>query len=331
MKQRQLSQTNLWVSEIGLGGASIGNLYKEASFKNCYETIHQALASGICYFDTAPEYGHGLSERRMGDILREVKRDKFILSTKVGDFLYAQHHQLPPASKFVNQLPFHLRYDYSYDGIMRGFEDSLQRLGLNCIDIVLVHDLDPIIHDEKTFSEYFKTYIDSGYAALHQLRSEGVIKAIGLGVKKWEVCEKALKYGDYECFMLQGNYTLLEQPSASFLTHTCLAKRISVLIAGPYASGILATGAKKGAYFHHTEANDSILEKVKKIQAICDAFQVPLQAAAMQFPLRHPAVASVVVGTSSPELIKANVDYANFSIPEGLWNALKEADFIGFT
>ncbi len=325
MKQRQLSQTDLWLSEIGLGGASIGNLYKEASFEDCYETIHKALISGICYFDTAPEYGHGLSERRMGDILREIKRDNFVLSTKVGDFLYARHDQLPAASKFIKPLPFHLRYDYSYDGIMRGFEDSLQRLGLNRIDIILVHDLDPIIHDEKKFPEHFKTYIDSGYSALEKLRSEGVIKAIGLGVKKWEVCEKALKYGDYECFMLQGNYTLLEQPAHAFLTHTCLAKRISVLLAGPYASGILATGAKKGAYFHHQAADEVILQKVKKIQTICDSFQIPMQAAAMQFPLLHPAIVSVVVGTSSPRLIDANINFAKIDIPMELWSALKEA------
>lgn len=328
MKKRQLGRTDLWVSEIGFGGASIGNLYNECTDATSYEVMATCWDLGIRYFDTAPEYGHGLSERRMGDALRPHVREDYILSTKVGDILYARQDTPPPLNKFINKLPFHLRFDYSYDGVMRAFEDSLQRLGLSSVDILFVHDLDPVVHQEKQFSYFFKTYIESGYRALDQLRREGMIKAIGLGVKKWEVCQEVMKYGDYECFMLQGNYTLLEQPALDTFMETCVKKQISILLAGPYASGILATGAVQGAYFHHREADEEILKRVRIIQEICEAHQVPMQAAAMQFPLKHPAIASVVVGSASPQSMRNNVAYAEFSIPASLWDALKDAHII---
>lgn len=327
MKKRRLGNTNLYITEMGFGGASIGNLYSATTDQASHEVIATCWDLGIRYFDTAPEYGHGLSERRLGDALRDRSPEEFILSTKVGDVLYARHDLLPPVNKFIDKLPFHLKYDYSYDGVMRAFEDSLQRLGLNKVDILLVHDLDPIIHTEKKFSEYFKTYIEGGYKALDRLRNEGVVKAIGLGVKKWEVCDEALKYGTYECFMLQGNYTLLEQHGLNFLD-ACLKKQISILLAGPYASGILATGPIKGAYFHHREASEEILEKVRLIEKICGSFNIPMQAAALQFPLKHPAIASVVVGSPSAESMRQNVKFLELPIPEKCWSALKAAGII---
>jgi len=324
MKMRRLGNTDIYLSELAFGGASIGNLYTPCSNFCAQEAVETSWDLGIRYFDTAPEYGHGLSERRLGDALRQKNRDEYILSTKVGDFLYAHHRVAPKPNKFIDKLPFHLRYDYSYDGVMRGFEDSLQRLGLDKIDILLVHDLDPVIHQPNIFQQYFKTYIESGYKALEKLRSEGVIRALGLGVKKTDVCVEAAKHGDYDCFMLQGNYTLLEQHlSDEFLT-MCAERHISILIAGPYASGILATGPVPGAYFHHREANAEIMRKVTEIQAICASFQIPLQAAAIQFPLTHPQVASVVVGAASAELMRSNVNFFEMKIPSALWDALAE-------
>jgi D-threo-aldose 1-dehydrogenase len=328
MKKRQLGNTSLTVTELGFGGASIGNLYIPCTNQAVFDVLSTSWDLGIRYFDTAPEYGNGLSERRMGDMLRDMHRDEYVLSTKVGDLLYAIHDQLPPINKFINKLPFHLTYDYSYDGVMRGFEDSLQRLGLNRIDILLVHDLDPVIHDQKQFQQHFKTYIEGGYKALSQLRDEGIIQAIGLGVKQWEVCSLAMKHGDYECFMLQGNYTLLEQPALDGFMADCIKKQISILLAGPYASGILATGPVKGAYFHHSEANDAILKRVQLIQDICDAYDTPIQAAAIQFPLHHPAVASVVVGSASAQSMRDNVKYLRFNVPLALWEELKSAGII---
>lgn len=328
MQKRKIGKTQLSVTEIGFGGASIGNLYQACSDAEAMKTLTTAWDLGIRYFDTAPEYGHGLSERRMGDFLQSKIRDEYVLSTKVGDILYARHDLLPKETKFINKLPFHLRFDYSYDGVMRAFEDSLQRLGLNRVDILLVHDLDPVIQGEKLFPELFKQYNDGGYKALDKLRSEGVIQAIGLGVKKWEVCFDAMKLGDYDCHMLQGNYTLLEQPALESFLDVCIKKQVSILIAGPYASGILATGAVKGAYFHHKEADEKTVERVKRIQEICDAHHVPLQAAAIQFPLRHPAIASVVVGTAKATWMKKNIAYAKFPISDKLWHSLKSAGII---
>jgi len=328
MKKNRLGNTELYVTALSLGGASLGGLYEPSTVEEASNVISASWDLGIRYFDTAPEYGNGLSERRMGDALRNYPRDEYVLSTKVGDFLYAQHDQLPPESKFVGQLPFHLKYDYSYDAIMRTFEDSLQRLGLNRVDIIFVHDLDPIIHSEKEFKKHFQIYIESGYKALDDLRSQGVIQAIGLGVKQWEVCANAMKYGDYECFMLQGNFTLLEQPAVTTFLPLCLQKKISILLAGPFASGILATGPIKGTHFHHHEADDAIIKKVKLIQQICAVHNVPLQAAAIQFPLLHPAIASVVVGTRSKERMQKNVDYFNYPIPDSLWEDLKKQGII---
>jgi D-threo-aldose 1-dehydrogenase len=328
MKKRQLGQTSLSVTELGFGGASIGNLYVPCTNNTALEVLSTSWDLGIRYFDTAPEYGNGLSERRMGDMLREINQDQYVLSTKVGDILYAIHDRTPPQNKFINTLPFHLTYDYSYDGVMRGFEDSLQRLGLNKIDILLVHDLDPVIHDQKQFQHHFKTYVEEGYKALSECRDKGIIKAIGLGVKHWEVCADAMKYGNYDCFMLQGNYTLLEQPALDSFMDICVKKNISILLAGPYASGILATGPVKGAYFHHHEASDDILKRVQIIQSICDSYHTPIQAAAIQFPLHHPAIASVVVGSASAEYMRDNVKYLQFKVPAALWKELKSAGII---
>lgn len=329
MKKNRVGNTALFVSDIGFGGASIGNLYQECSEEDARSTVTTALHSGINFFDTAPEYGRGLGERRLGDTLRLLPRNDYIVSTKVGDFLYARHDLLPEETKwFVKPLPFHLKFDYSYDGVMRSFEDSLQRLGLNKIDMILVHDLDPVVHDANTFEHHFKSYIEGGYKALDQLRSQGVINAIGLGVKKWEVCADAMQYGNYDCFMLQGNYTLLEQPAFEEFMPRCEKEHISILLAGPFASGILATGTKKGGYFHHQKANEVILAKVKKIEDICERYSVSLQAAAIQFPLKHPVIASVVIGTASPLSIERNIGYANEQIPSAFWDALKAEKII---
>lgn len=328
IKKHRLGKTDLFITELGFGSASIGNLYNACTDEQSKKLIQKSWELGIRYFDTAPEYGRGLSERRLGDGLRQYSREQYVVSNKIGDFLYPIHNQIPPESKFINPLPFHLRFDYSYDGIMRSFEDGLQRLGLNHVDILLVHDLDPIIHSQKVFEAHLKIYLDSGYKALEKLRCEGMIKAVGLGVKKWEVCETALQYGDYECFMLQGNYTLLEQNALNHFFPTCLEKKIAIFIAGPFASGILATGSVHGARFNHQAAPSNILKKVKQIEAICGRHNTPLPAAALQFPLFHPAVISIVLGCDSAAQIERDMDYFYFDIPTLLWEELKEAGWL---
>ncbi len=201
---------------------------RNARHNNHTKSSLASLAAGINFFDTAPEYGYGLSERRLGDALRLQDRSNWILATKVGEILSAKHTPPAPASRFVNPLPFHLQHDYSYDGILSAFEASLQRLGLNQIDVLFVHDLDPVIHSPLQFEKHFKHYIEEGYRALAELRAEGLIKAIGLGVKQWEVCQTAMMHGDYDCFMLQGNFTLLEQSALNTFLPECKKKNISV-------------------------------------------------------------------------------------------------------
>lgn len=328
MKKRRVGTTDLYVSELGFGGASIGNLYAATSDEKAHAVIETCRNFGINYFDTAPEYGHGLSEHRLGNALRKYSRQDYFLSTKVGDLLYIKHNQLPPKNKFIDKLPFHLKFDYSYSGIMRAFEDSMQRLGLSHIDLLFVHDLDPVIHGKKKFEYYFQQYLNGGYQALAELREAKIIKAIGFGVKQWQVCDLALREGDYECFMLQGNYTLLEQPALTTFFPVCEKKKISVFLAGPFASGILATGPIKNAYYHHQKAPAEIVKRVAKIEAICNQFDVSLPAAALQFPLKHSVIASVVVGSASAAQMQQNVARLNTNIPKACWHALKMAGFI---
>ena len=187
MKTRQCDSTDLQLTEIGFGTASIGNLYQAVDDEAALAVVHDAYDRGIRYFDTASEYGHGLAELRLGQALRAFPRDSYVVSTKVGDLLYAKPGEIPQENKFIDKLPFFLRYDYSYDGIMRCYEDALQRLGMSHVDMLYVHDLDPMIHSRELFEKHFKTFINSGYKALDELRKSGAVKAIGLG-KSWEVC-----------------------------------------------------------------------------------------------------------------------------------------------
>jgi D-threo-aldose 1-dehydrogenase len=327
IKSRPLGNTGLEVSEIGFGAASIGNLYSETTDEQARDVMQKCWDLGIRFYDTAPEYGNGLSERRMGDALRQHPNDQYVLCTKVGDLLTAKHDKLPAENKFINKLDFHLERKFDYDSIMRCFDDSLQRLGLHTLDVLLVHDLDSIILGDA-FEEHFQTFTKSGYKALDELRSSGAVKAIGFGVKEWETCNAAMEHGQYDCFMLQGNYTLMEQPALNEFLPICEDQKISIFIAGPFGSGILATGPVKNANFHHQQADQEILDKVTHMQNICNDFNVPLAAAAIQFPLKHPAISSVVIGSRSADRMQQNVDYYHIDIPQDLWKALKENNII---
>lgn len=329
MKTRKCFSNELQLTELGLGTASIGNLYKTIDDSTAYSVVRAAYNSGIRYFDTASEYGHGLAEHRLGKVLREFPRDTFKVSTKVGDLLHPDIGNLKYAkkSKFINHLPFAIQYDYTYDGIMRCFEDSLQRLGMSQVDIVYVHDLDPIIHAKETFDKYFKDFIDSGYKALDQIKKANLVKAIGLGVKSSKVCKDSLQYCDFQCFMLQGNYTLLEHNALYDLFPECEKKGINVNLAGPFESGILATCSRDG-YFHHKKAPQNIVQKVFAMQNICRKYGIDLPAVALQFPLKNNIISSVVFGTSSVGYIKSNLGYFDQYIPDELWHDFKKHGFI---
>ena len=327
LPSRKIGKTDLEVVTLGLGCASLGNLYRPITDAPARRTIRRALDRGLCYVDTAPYYGFGLSERRVGDMLRRAPRDSFVLSTKVGRLL----RPCGPADEnearhgYCSPMPFEPVYDYSYDGIMRSYEDSLQRLGLDRIDILYIHDIGLATHGDDN-TRLFKIAMESGYKALDELRSSGQISAFGLGVNEYEVCEDALEYGDFDCFLLAGRYTLLEQGALDSFLPKCEAHKVSIIIGGVYNSNILVLGtqSKQTLYYNYEPAPPAIIERVRRLEAVCAEFQVPLAAAALQFPLPHPAVASVVVGMGNPQRITRTLELFTRPIPTDFWQALRD-------
>ncbi len=322
---KRIGKTALHIPLLGCGGASLGGLYQPISDEAAGETVRAALNAGLRYFDTAPYYGFGLSERRLGDLLRHEARDSYVLSTKVGRLLTpcGEVDASTPRHGFCSPMPFAPLYDYSYDGIMRSHEHSLQRLGLSRVDILYVHDIGERTHGAEN-AQHLKALTDSGYKALDELRSAGQISAVGLGVNECRVCEAAMQYGDYDCFLLAGRYTLLEQDALDSLLPECERRGVSIIIGGVYNSGILATGTASNAplYYNYVPAAPAIIQRVQAIEALCQAFALPLAAAALQFPLHHPAVAGLIPGLSRPKHIRQTLDCLNTAIPAEFWQAL---------
>lgn len=324
LDKRRIGKTDLAVDTLGCGCGSIGNLFHPVSDEDAAEIIHAAVSRGIRHFDTAPHYGQGLSERRLGDALRPLRGRGYVLSTKVGRLLRPAGYAAERHG-FVSPMPFDIVYDYGYDGVMRSFEDSLQRLGLDRIDILYLHDIGPLIHGADN-DRLFPIAMDGGYRAMDELRRDGRVSAIGLGVNECEVCEAALEHGDWDCFLLAGRYTLLEQESLDTLLPKCVQRNCSIVIGGPYNSGILATGVrgKAAGHYNYAEAPDEIVTKVAAIEEICAAFGVPIAAAALQFPLAHPAVASVIPGFGKVRRIDQTLQLFAAEIPPDFWTALVE-------
>ena len=316
-EKRRIGHTDLEVTTLGLGGASLAGNYKPVSAEQARGTVSHALDVGIAYIDTAPHYGFGRSEHLVGDVLRE-RRDGLVLSSKVGRLLRPVHGQTWPRDEWIDPLPFREVYDYSYDGVMRSFEDSLQRLGLERIDILYVHDIGAGTHGIERNKPYWAQLAGGGYRALRELRDSGVVKAIGLGVNEWQVLMDAFTLGDWDVFLLAGRYTLLEQTSLDPLLSTCVSRGTSVVVGGPFNSGILAGGDK----FNYAKAPDEIVAKVRAIDAVCREFGVPLPAAALQFPLTHPAVCNVLPGPRSPQELDGILDWWDIHIPAELWTTL---------
>jgi D-threo-aldose 1-dehydrogenase len=320
------SGADLSFTELGFGAAPLGNLYRSHSNKDANATLEAAWKAGMRYYDTAPLYGLGLSETRLNTFLRDKKRSEYIISTKVGRILeVCKPPERSGIGKFFNTPSRREIFDYSYDGFMRSFEFSFERLGLDSIDILLVHDCDIFTHGSKAASDaHIKTLMKSGYKALIKLRDEKVIKAFGAGVNEWQVCQTLAEQGDFDLFLLAGRYTLLEQEQSlnSFLP-LCEKRGIGVILGGPYNSGILATGPRKGAFYNYDPAPKHILERVAKIEAVCRANKVKLPQAALRFPLTHPAVVSVVAGAVSPKEVALNVEAMRIKIPKALWKQLK--------
>ncbi|MGH7095836.1 MAG: aldo/keto reductase [Stellaceae bacterium] len=321
--RRQIGRTGLYVSELGLGCATLGGSRIDVARQTAETIVAAAWAAGVRYVDTAPFYGVGQAERAVGDALRDRPRDEWVLSTKVGRLLRPN-----PIGVFADgrhhPLPFDPVYDYSHDGIMRSFEDSLQRLGLARIDILYVHDIGAYQHGAAAHPALMKTLRDSGYRALERLRGGGAVKAIGIGVNEREVLLEAMEWGQWDAFLLAGRYTLLEQAPLDDLLPLCLAAGTSIVVGGPLNSGILAGRDT----WNYALAPPEVMARVKAIAAICDSHRVPLPAAALQFPLAHPAVAAIIPGPRNAEEFTQNLALLRHQIPAALWADLRQSGLL---
>jgi D-threo-aldose 1-dehydrogenase len=316
MNKRRIGQTRLEITEIGFGGASVGGLYRTCRRETAMETLQTAWDAGIRYFDTAPFYGFGLSERRFGDFLRDKPRDAYVLSTKVGRLLRPVPEAEIPDHSYIDPLPFAVDYDYSYDGIMRSVEFSYARLGLNRIDILFVHDIGVYTHGVEKTKIHFRQLMDSGLKALDELKSSGSIAAYGLGVNEVQICLDVMRQAPLDCILLAGRYSLLDRSAESELLGLCEKHKTSLVIGGAFNSGILATGPVAGANFDYGPASPDILARVSGMQRVAEAKGVPLAAAALAFPLRNSTVATLLLGTASPETLKRNLDLLATAVPD---------------
>ena len=307
--------------KLSCGTASFGNLYREVDPLSVNDVLGGAWKAGYRYFDTAPFYGFGLSERRVGDFLRTKNSEDYVLSTKVGRILHPDSSYHPAREGFINALPFRPEYDYSYDGIMRSFEHSLQRLGLEKIDMLYMHDIGRVTHGDD-HERQMKIAMSGGYKALDELRSANLVKSIGLGVNEYEVCEEAMEYGDWDCFLLAGRYTLLEQESIKTFIPKCKDRGSKIVVGGVFNSGILATGAVKGAKYNYEDASQDILEKVNKIESICKQYNITLRQAAIQFPMLQKNVSSILVGSAKLKHFESPLEDMKVEIPYEFWEAL---------
>jgi D-threo-aldose 1-dehydrogenase len=319
---RRLGATRLTVTEYGFGGAPLGNLFRPVTDEDCHTLLEAAWDAGLRVFDTAPFYGFGLSERRLGDFLRGKPRDSFVLSTKVGRLLRPNPGDHPDRHYYVDALPFEPVFDYSYDAVMRSHEDSLQRLGLDRVDVLLMHDIGAVTHGDR-HAETFRTAMDGGARAMDRLRSGGAVSAIGLGVNEWEVCQAAMDHMAWDCFLLAGRYTLLEQEALESFLPRCQRENASIIVGGAFNSGILATGARPGAMYNYGPAPEPVLDRVRRIEAVVARHGTRLPAAALAFPLTHPAVACVILGMRAPSELAANLDLLGEHVPSGVWADLK--------
>jgi D-threo-aldose 1-dehydrogenase len=316
-ERRRIGRTPLEVTALGLGTATLGSARIPVSRETAEEIVRAAWVGGVRYVDTAPFYGVGQAERAVGDALRDRPRQDWVLSTKVGRLLRPMP-QSPATLERRHPLPFDVVYDYSHDAIMRSFEDSLQRLGLARIDILYVHDIGAYQHGAAA-PRHMQKLRDSGYRALEGLKRSGAVGAIGIGVNEREVLLEAMEWGDWDAFLLAGRYTLLEQAPVEDLLPKCVARGVSIVVGGPFNSGILAGRDT----WNYDTAPPEIAARAKAIGAICERHRVPLPAAALQFPLAHPAVAAVIPGPRDVAEFEANLKLLEYPIPPALWADLR--------
>ena len=322
--RRRLGRTAVEVTELGFGGASIGELFVRVSEVDAAATMAAAWEAGVRYFDTAPWYGRGLSELRTGAALRDHDRSAYALSTKVGRWLRPSVAEGFDRAPWLGGLPNEVVFDYTYDGIMRSIEGSRLRLGITRFDAAWIHDLDPLYFDQATMDAHFRDLAGSGWRALEEMRSSGQIGAIGAGINDLGLMPRFLDISDIDAFLVAMPYTLLDQAVLEVEFPACVERGAGFVIGAVFASGILAKGPVQGAKYAYADAPAEVVEKTRRIAAVCERHGVPLAAAALQFPLGHPAVASVIPGASSPAQQARNVEAFQTAIPADLWAELKQ-------
>lgn len=328
--RRKITRGGLEVTALGLGCAAFGGLYRDTPLSDAKAALQAAWDRGIRYFDAAPMYGLGRAEHILGDFLRETASpaSEAVISTKVGRLMVSPRPgraattapKNPFDSGWVNGLNFVEVFDYSYDGIMRSFDDSQQRLGRPEIDLIFLHDIGRVTHDDRN-DAHWHDLTSGGFRALDELRASGVIKGFGLGVNETAVIEAAMEEAELDCCLLAGRYTLLDRDGAELLDKTD-RRGVAIVAGGVFNSGILAGGDAK---FNYVDAPAPVVQRVERLKAICASHGVPLGAAAIQFPLRHTGVTSVVVGARSARTITTSVDWFETTLPEALWSDIENA------
>ncbi len=310
LKRVQLGTTPLQVTRLGLGTAPLGGLFEAVADDEAHRVVEAAWKAGIRFFDTAPLYGHGLAELRLGAVLSSKPRDEFVLATKVGRLLRAGAPP-EPGQAYKGVPPVNPVFDFSYDGVMRSVEESLSRLGLDRIDVLHIHDPD----------DHFEEALTGAYRALDRLRDEGSIRAVGAGMNQSEMLVRFAREANFDCFLLAGRYTLLDRSGAAELLPLCAERRIAIIAGGVFNSGILAD-PRPGATFNYTTAPPELVRRATELKAVCDRAGASLKAVAIQFPLRHPAVATVLTGCRSVAEVEQNIRAFQADIPDELWPVL---------
>ena len=327
MQKRKLGNTDIYLSTIGFGGAPIGNLFEKLDDETCYKTLARCNDSNINLYDTSPYYGNGLSEHRLGSFLKTLNSDSYYLSTKVGRYLTPQKEEKINRGKWAGGLNFIPNVDYSYDGVMKSFEQSLHRLNTSKIDICLIHDVDTYTYGEQV-DHYFKIAMKGAYKAISKLKEEKVIKAIGVGVNNSDICKRFAEEGDFDCILLAGRYTLLDQSALDDCLPIAEEKNIGIILGGVFNSGILAKGIGDNITYFYDKIPESIKIKYNEILSICNRYNVSVSAAALQFCYANKQVASLVIGMDREDQIDNNISNLNIKIPNDLWNELKNANII---
>ena len=323
---RTLGRTGLELTSFGMGSAPMGNLWEHLPEDRVEAAFGAAYYGGVRYFDTAPWYGNTLAEHRLGHFLRQCPPGAFAVSTKVGR-VYRRPDDPDNVSPgiWAGGLPFELRFDYSYDGVMRSYEDSIMRLGLARVDLLVIHDIDVQYHgDDAGIEGCFRELEDGGgIKALEELKSSNDIKGFGAGINEGPMITRFLDRFDLDFFLVAMPYTLVDQTPLDDAFPCCADRNVGIIIGSPYASGILATGPVEGAKYNYAPASGEVLEKVRGMQTVCSRYDVPLQAAALQFPLGHESVAAIIPGAVSAEEVEQNLSYFQTEIPADCWAELK--------